>query len=1017
MAIAVPAGARKLIHPSYEGSGVYGGLSPGDLTSAYKLPSKSGSGQTIAIIDAWDDPKAESDLAVYREKYGLPPCTTANGCFKKVNQKGETKNYPEGEPGWATEISLDLDMASAVCPECHIILVEANDEYNVNLYPAQNTAVALGATVISNSWGSNEYSEETDEDKYFNHPGIPTTFSTGDFGYGNEYPASSRNVIAVGGTALKKDAGTRGWAEEAWRYAGSGCSLFETKPTWQKDAKCSHRMVSDVSAVADPQTGVSIYDSYEWYGWDIFGGTSASSPIVAGVEALSSSATRAAGAETFYKNPNLLFDISAGYNGACTPPSENEYFCNGVLEYDGPTGNGTPNLTPSGKPAVAAHASEVKPYETQLKGTVNPEGLTTTYRFEYGPTISYGQTSPIATEPGVGAGSTPVSVGQSAYSLSPEHTYHFRLTASNAKGTTYGEDHSFTTTGPSWVSSPTYVSAFGSEGSGPGQFQGVGGIGVSPLSGTLAVTDMVNNRIQEFTEAGTYIRQFGSKGSGNGQFSEPLAATYDSKGNVWVADTGNNRIEEFTEAGAFIRQFGTKGSGNGQLNAPFDVAVDSKGNVWVADYLNNRIEEFTETGGYVRQFSVGTGATGVAIDSKGNIWSTSAKSSGMIEEHTETGGFIRAFGRGGGGPGEIYDQRGIAVDSAGNVWIAEGQNNRMQVFTETGAYLATFGSEGSGPQQMAGTYDVALDPRGNAWVADSFNSRVDKWRIPSPWPPTYSSSFGSEGAGDGQFKHPGDVAVDPKGNLWVVDENNNRVEEFNAGGEYMAKFGSSGTGNGQFSRPTSIALDAKGNIWVTDANNNRVEEFNEKGEYVTKFGFFGTGNGQFSGPEGIAIDAKGNIWVSDTYHGRVQKFNEKGEFIKVVSSYGSGTGQLGEPTGIDIGLNGNVWIADWQNNRLSEFNENGEFLRQVGSSGTGNGQLAHPDAIDADGKGNVWVGDQNNSRIEVFSETGEYITQFGSNGSGAGQFKFSYPIGIATDDRGNTWITDTNNNRVQKWTR
>jgi tripartite motif-containing protein 71 len=282
-------------------------------------------------------------------------------------------------------------------------------------------------------------------------------------------------------------------------------------------------------------------------------------------------------------------------------------------------------------------------------------------------------------------------------------------------------------------------------------------------------------------------------------------------------------------------------------------------------------------------------------------------------------------------------------------------------------------------------------------------------------PPTFSSSFGSLGAGNGQFNHPGDIAVDSKGNLWVADANNNRVEKFGASGEYLTKFGTTGSGNGQLKRPTALAIDAKGNIWVADAGNSRIEQFNEKGEYVSKFGSLGAGEGQLNSAEGVAIDPKGNIWVADTYNGRVQKFNEKGEFVKVVGSKGSGTGQLGEPTSIDVGLGGRVLVADWQNNRVAEFNESGGFVRQFGAAGSGNGQFKHPDGIEVDSKGDVWVGDQENGRVQAFTEGGEYVTQFGLPGSGAGQLSLSYPTGIATDSKGGIWITDSNNNRVQKW--
>ncbi len=279
----------------------------------------------------------------------------------------------------------------------------------------------------------------------------------------------------------------------------------------------------------------------------------------------------------------------------------------------------------------------------------------------------------------------------------------------------------------------------------------------------------------------------------------------------------------------------------------------------------------------------------------------------------------------------------------------------------------------------------------------------------------YWSAFGSSGTGGGQFSHPAGSVVDSKGNLWVVDQNNHRVEKFNEAGEYLTSFAYSDPGIGQLLRPTDIAVDLKGNLWVTDPGSNRVEEFDENGKYLTKFGVYGSGNGQFNGAESIAVDSKGNIWVADTYNGRLQKFNEKGEFIKVVGSKGTGQGQMAEPTGIAIGPGNNVWVADWGNNRVTVFNESGGFVRQFGTSGSGNGQFSHPDVIEVDAQGDVWVVDQGNNRIQEFNQSGEYVAKFGASGSGKGQFSFSWPMGIAADSKGNLWISDTNNNRVERW--
>jgi len=326
------------------------GYNPADLQSAYALPSSTaGAGQTVAIVDAYDDPNAESDLAVYRSQFGLPACTTANGCFRKVNQTGGT-TPPAANASWSQEISLDLDMVSATCPNCHILLVEASSTSYANLGTAVNTAASLGAQAISNSYGGSEFSGETADDQYYNHPGHAITVSSGDNGYGVEYPASSQYVTAVGGTSLSKAANARGWTETVWSGAGSGCSAYEPQPTWQTTvtnitSRCAKRAVADVSAVANPNTGVSVYDSYAYRGqsgWLVFGGTSVASPVIASVYALAGNGTVVTYGSFPYANTTSLNDVTSGSNGSC-----GNLLCNGAAGWDGPTGLGTPNGTGS----------------------------------------------------------------------------------------------------------------------------------------------------------------------------------------------------------------------------------------------------------------------------------------------------------------------------------------------------------------------------------------------------------------------------------------------------------------------------------------------------------------------------------------------------------------------------------------------------------------------------------------------------------------------------------------------
>jgi len=315
------------------------GYGPADLQSAYKLPSSSaGSGRTVAIVDAFDDPNAEADLGVYRSQFGLPACTTANGCFRKINQNGGT-TPPRRNGGWAQEISLDLDMVSAVCPNCHILLVEATSATIANLGAAVNQAANQHAVSISNSYGGSDQSDSSAP--FYNHPGIAVTASSGDGGFGVEFPASSHFVTAVGGTTLNRSGS--GFTQTAWNGAGSGCSSSNSALTGQASVNtgCSRRAVADVSAVADPNTGVAVFDSFAsggLSGWLVFGGTSVSSPIIASVYALAGN-TASIDNNFPYTHASALTDVTSGSNGSCSPSQ----LCTARVGWDGPTGLGTPN--------------------------------------------------------------------------------------------------------------------------------------------------------------------------------------------------------------------------------------------------------------------------------------------------------------------------------------------------------------------------------------------------------------------------------------------------------------------------------------------------------------------------------------------------------------------------------------------------------------------------------------------------------------------------------------------------
>ena len=386
--------AQRSLAPDAAPTGV--GYGPASLQSAYKLPSSTaGTGQTVAVVDAYDDPSAATDLAAYRSAWGLPACGA--GCFSKVNQNGAASPLPSasGSTGWATEESLDIDMVSAICPNCHIILVEANSPTTANLGTGVNSAISLGADFVSNSYGGSESAQDpTYDTDYYKHPGVAVTASAGDDGYGVSYPAASQYVTSVGGTSLSTAANSRGWTETVWGSStsdegtGSGCSADDAKPSWQTDTGCVRRTDNDTAADADPDTGLAIYDTYDQGGWLEVGGTSAASPIIASVFALAG--TPAAGtypSSYIYKHTGSLFDVTSGADGSCSPA----YLCTGEAGYDGPTGWGTPdgvtafaNGTTTGNTVTVTNPGSQtgtvgKAVSLQIHATDSAAGQTLTY--------------------------------------------------------------------------------------------------------------------------------------------------------------------------------------------------------------------------------------------------------------------------------------------------------------------------------------------------------------------------------------------------------------------------------------------------------------------------------------------------------------------------------------------------------------------------------------------------------------------------------------------------------------
>lgn len=339
-----------------------GSLGPIQIHTAYQLPCTPGGPvqsicgapsqfgpNTIAVIGAYHNPTIENDLAVYSAYYGLPPCTKANGCLTVLDEFGGHNTPIQVDAGWTLESAMDVEIAHAVCQTCKILLIEANASTYLDLGTAVNTAAGLGVMAISNSYGSSEFSSQSFYDSYYNHPGIAVTVSSGDSGYGAGYPASSSNVVAVGGTSLYLFTDYTYSSESVWSGSGSGCSQYASvsgwqlaMPIWNQTGCNTKRAVADIAAVADPNTGAAVYDSTSYYGqngWFQVGGTSLSAPIIAAAFALAGGVPAGQNAAAvLYSNPGKFHDISTGSNGFCST-----IMCKGTFGYDGPTGLGSPD--------------------------------------------------------------------------------------------------------------------------------------------------------------------------------------------------------------------------------------------------------------------------------------------------------------------------------------------------------------------------------------------------------------------------------------------------------------------------------------------------------------------------------------------------------------------------------------------------------------------------------------------------------------------------------------------------
>jgi YD repeat-containing protein len=696
----------------------------------------------------------------------------------------------------------------------------------------------------------------------------------------------------------------------------------------------------------------------------------------------------------------------------------------------------------------------------------------------------------------------------------------------------------------------TVVRIVGKKGEGNGEFVEPRFIAFSSdnLYGwNIYVTDWGNNRVQEFSSTGTYITKFGTKGTGNGQFEGPEGIAADPiTGALYVSDMGKNRVEVFSSTGAFLKIFGAVGTGEGQYKSPAGLAFNSTGTLYVDDFGNNRIVKDTASNakseppapptvgttavttiaynvpiqGVGAPYAMGeaeifawaqedepVGATAIFAPDEIQTTPASDYRKASVYYLDEDGHTVNVASPGGGISTTEYDANSgvVRVLSAANraAALAQGaksnevsekldaktvySEDETQIVETVGPEHAVKLSSGTevqarerkrffyneGAPSEGGPYDLATkvidgalysggeadrrtttkdysgqanlgwrlrkptsvttDPNGlklvQTTIYDPITGKVVETRSPGVGP---ANGPGGEYSYVGQLdkttvpvKKSAGVAIDGFENVWQVETDAGRIDEYTSNGEIIRTFGSEGSGNGQFKKPQGIAFDSAGNVWVTDTGNNRVQELSATGAFIRTFGSTGSGSGQFSEPMGIAIDSSGNVWVADRGNNRVQKFSSTGTYLEAVGSVGTEPGHFATnylsslyPMWLTFDKSGDLWVTDGGNNRLQEFSSGGAFMTQFGGKygepSSENGKFNAPAGIVADPSGNLWVADSGNNRVQEVSATGAYITKFGTVGSGIVQFKT--PSGIALAESGNVWVGDTLNNRLEELT-
>ena len=527
----------------------------------------------------------------------------------------------------------------------------------------------------------------------------------------------------------------------------------------------------------------------------------------------------------------------------------------------------------------------------------------------------------------------------------------------------------------------------------------------------LYVADTENHRVVVLDQTGKTVLSWGMKGNKPGQFKLLSGISLDEQGRVYVADTGNHRIQVFDSAGKWLRSFGAKGDGAREFSSPAGITV-SKGLVYVADTGNSRVQILTSDGIFVTQLSVKLAKeemkspVGVAVDAENRVYVLDAGAN-MVRVFDASGKQTLAFGSRGNGAEGFERPQGIAVDSRGNIYVADTGNYKTKIFDKRGKLIGSFGSEGDGLGQFREAVGVMVHRDNTIWVLDAERNLIQVFSverddtpalIPAAALPTVEFSRELSGAV---------AALTFSKRVWGFQGDSLTALGIHGG----RTIGSRGSGPSFFKSPRGVTMDSRGNFWVADTGNDRLQKFSIEGNLLQVVGKSGKGESEFDSPSGIAVSPKGNVCVADTGNRRVQVFSSKGMFLGSFGKSGKLAGQFNEIVDIAVDGSENIYVVDRGNERIAKYDSNGLLLWETGKTGKQDGEFQRPENIAVSRDNEVYVLDAGNARVQVFSSSGKFLRKFGSEGSEPGQFK--EPRGLALDEGLRLYVGDNGNNRTQ----